>query len=102
SHIKLQYQNMSTKKLPSIKNRYGETVTVAISLPASILGEIEKRRQFDSRSHYILRAVSRFLNEEESGVKGTEVSNPSPPTPTPTAPTTPTRQRPSEPKEVMM
>jgi metal-responsive CopG/Arc/MetJ family transcriptional regulator len=44
---------------------YGKTITVAISLPASIVEEVEKHRRFDSRSRYILRAVDRYLREEE-------------------------------------
>jgi metal-responsive CopG/Arc/MetJ family transcriptional regulator len=63
---------------------------VAISLPARVVEEVEKRRGFDSRSRYILRAVYRYLGEEEKddnnkdGVKGsTSVTNQS----TPTAPT---------------
>jgi metal-responsive CopG/Arc/MetJ family transcriptional regulator len=68
-------------------------VTVAISLPVSIVEEVEKRRKFDSRSRYILRAVDRYLTSEEgqgqeqTGVWGSQVSShvsrPATPTPTP-------------------
>lgn len=73
------------------KGSYGKNVCVAISLPVSILEEVEKRRRFDSRSRYILRAVDRYLREEEKeekqeskGVRGSESSNQVPTAPTPT------------------
>jgi hypothetical protein len=56
------------------KGSYGKNTCVHISLPVSIVEEVEKRRRFDSRSRYILRAVDRYLREEEEreskGVKG--------------------------------
>ena len=75
------------------KGSYGKNMCVAISLPVSIVEEVEKRRRFDSRSRYILRAVDRYLREEEKeekqeskGVRGSESSNqvPTAPTPIPT------------------
>jgi hypothetical protein len=72
------------------KGSYGKNRGVNISLPASIVQEVEKRRRFDSRSRYILRAVDRYLREEaareeQTGVRGSESSNKVPtsaPTPT--------------------
>ena len=74
------------------KGSYGKNMCVAISLPVSIVEEVEKRRRFDSRSRYILRAVDRYLREEaareeQTGVRGSESSNKVPtsaPTPTST------------------
>ena len=71
------------------KGSYGKNMSVAISLPVSIVQEVEKRRRFDSRSRYILRAVDKYLREEEereqNGVRGSESSNQVPTAPTPTS-----------------
>jgi metal-responsive CopG/Arc/MetJ family transcriptional regulator len=56
---------MFTKNSIRATAGYGGVRTVAISMPVSIVEEIEKRRRFDSRSRYILRAVDRYLREEE-------------------------------------
>lgn len=85
-------ENKLTEK--SVKAGYGDTICVTISLPASIVNELEKRRRFDSRSRYILRAVDHYIREEgqeqeaiTTGVRGSETSNleshQTTPTPTP-------------------
>jgi metal-responsive CopG/Arc/MetJ family transcriptional regulator len=56
---------MFTKNSIRATAGYGNTRTVAISIPVSIVEEIERRRRFDSRSRYILRAVDKYLREEE-------------------------------------
>ncbi|HEX6253541.1 MAG TPA: hypothetical protein VFZ55_04905 [Nitrososphaera sp.] len=69
------------------KGSYGRNVGVNISLPVSIVQEVEKRRRFDSRSRFILRAVDKYLREEareeHTGVRGSESSNQVPTAPTP-------------------
>ena len=72
------------------KGSYGRNVGVNISLPVSIVQEVEKRRRFDSRSRFILRAVDKYLREEaareeHTGVRGSESSNQVPTAPTPTS-----------------
>lgn len=70
---------MRKKVTVESKNRisqYGKAVTVAISLPETLLNEVEKHRRFDTRSGYIVRAIDRFLREEENkGVEGSQVTS---------------------------
>jgi hypothetical protein len=69
------------------KGSYGKNTCVHISLPVSIVQEVEKRRRFDSRSRYILRAIDKYIREEEdnneTGVRGSLGHQPYPRTPTP-------------------
>jgi Arc/MetJ-type ribon-helix-helix transcriptional regulator len=70
---------------------YGKTVIFSVSLPEEIVEEVEKRRRYDSRSRYILRAVDHYLNahnddeekyctageeQESMGVRPSTKSNP--------------------------
>jgi metal-responsive CopG/Arc/MetJ family transcriptional regulator len=67
-------KNKLNQEQLSRKGRYGEIQSVTISLPASIVQQVEDRRGFDSRSRYILRAVDKYLREEGEGERN-EVQN---------------------------
>jgi metal-responsive CopG/Arc/MetJ family transcriptional regulator len=42
-----------------------KTTTVAITLPKPILQEVEENLGYDTRSHFIMMAVNRYLRELE-------------------------------------